>query len=114
MRCRDLRGVLELDERIQGPDLCHHGQRLCRLPAARSAALDREPSNFDIGRFVAGDPDGFNPWRVALSARTQPRWSVLGAEIGQKGRFDTVYITASSEQQNLVAPIIAGFLEPDS
>ena len=35
---------------------------------------------------------------------------MLAWQFGPKGRFDTVYITASSEQQSLVAPIIAGFL----
>ena len=35
---------------------------------------------------------------------------MLAWQLGAKGRYDTVYITASSEQQNLVAPIVASLL----
>ena len=39
---------------------------------------------------------------------------MLAWSFGPKGRFDTVYITASSEQQSLVAPIVAQLAEPGS
>ena len=109
----DLHGVIDLDERTKGPIFATTANAFAayRLPGAlRSTGKPGGGDFFDIDKFVAGDPDGFNPWRVALLGEGATAMERLGAGIGQKGRFDTVYITASSEQQNLVAPIIAGFL----
>ena len=95
----DLRGVLELDER-SGPDLCHHGQRLRRLPATRRPSLNREPnSNFDPAAFVAGDPEAYNPLRLALAGPNSTPLEGLDVQLGHQGRFDTVYITASSDSR---------------
>ena len=101
--------MLELDERSKGPIFATTANAFAayRLPGALRST---ENPNFDVADFVAGDPYGFNPWRVALVGEDASPMESLGAEIGQKGRFNTVYITASSEAQNLVAPIIAGFL----
>ena len=113
LRCRTCGAFIDLDERTKGPIFATTANAFAAYRLPGSAALDREAGwrdFFDTAEFVAGDPDGFNPWRVALLGEGATAMERLGAGIGQKGRFDTVYITASSEQQNLVAPIIAGFL----
>jgi len=107
----DLRGVLELDERARSNIFATTANAFAayRLPGAIAST---ENVNFDPAAFVAGDPEAFNPLRVAdpHGEEGPDQATVLAWALGPKGRFDTVYITASSEQQNLVAPIIAGFL----
>ena len=49
-------------------------------------------------------------WPIPPGEANPDQNMMLAWQFGPKGRFDTVYITASSEQQSLVAPIIAGFL----
>ena len=104
----DLRGILELDERSKGPIFATTANAFAayRLPGALAST---ENVNFDPADFVAGDPDGFNPLRVADRRGGKPK-RVTRGEFGLKGRYNTVYITASSEQQNLVAPIVASLL----
>jgi type IV secretion system protein VirD4 len=107
----DLRGVLELDERSKGPIFSTTANAFAayRLPGAIASTED---VNFDPAAFAAGDPEAFNPLRVAdpHGEENPDQDTVLAWALGPKGRYDTVYITASSEQQNLVAPLIAGFL----
>jgi len=107
----DLRGILELDERSKGPIFATTANAFAayRLPGAIAST---ENVNFDPAAFAAGDPEAFNPLRVAdPSGEENPDQAMLLAwQLGPKGRYDTVYITASSEAQNLVSPIIAGFL----
>ena len=98
---------------FQGPDLRHHGERFCRFPAARGAPLDRERGELSTRRIRRWRSRGLQSTAGGPPGRgTQPRSEriVLAWQFGQKGRFDTVYITASSEQQNLVAPIVASLL----
>ena len=107
----DLRGILELDERSKGPIFSTTANAFAayRLPGALDSTKN---VNFDPAAFVAGDPEAFNPLRVAdpKGEENPDQNMMLAWQFGPKGRFDTVYITASSEQQSLVAPIIAGFL----
>ena len=107
----DLRGVLELDERSKGPIFSTTANAFAayRLPGAIAST---ENVNFAPAAFVAGDPEAFNPLRVAdpHGEENPDQATVLAWALGPKGQYNTVYITASSEQQNLVAPIIAGFL----
>jgi type IV secretion system protein VirD4 len=107
----DLRGILELDERSKGPIFATTANAFAafRLPGALAST---ENVNFDPAEFVAGDPEAFNPLRLAdPSGEQNPDQNMMLAwQLGPKGRFDTVYITASSEQQNLVAPIVASLL----
>jgi type IV secretion system protein VirD4 len=107
----DLRGVLELDERARSPIFSTTANAFAayRLPGAIAST---ENVNFDPAAFVAGEPGAFNPLRVAdpRGEENPDQDTVLAWALAPKGRYDTVYITASSEQQNLVAPLIAGFL----
>jgi hypothetical protein len=105
----DLRGVLELDERSKGPIFATTANAFAayRLPGAIAST---ENVNFDPAAFVAGDPEAFNPLRVADPGENPDPETMLDWQLGPKGRYDTVYITASSGQQNLVAPIVASFL----
>jgi hypothetical protein len=107
----DLRGILELDERSKGPIFATTANAFAafRLPGALAST---ENVNFDPAEFVAGDPEAFNPLRLAdPSGEQNPDQDMMLAwQLGPKGRFDTVYITASSEQQSLVAPIVASLL----
>jgi type IV secretion system protein VirD4 len=107
----DLRGVLELDERSKGPIFSSTANAFAayRLPGAIAST---ENVNFDPAVFVAGDPSAFNPLRVAdpHGEENPDQNTILAWALGPKGRYDTVYVTAGSEQQNLVAPLIAGFL----
>ena len=107
----DLRGLLELDERARSNIFATTANAFAayRLPGAIAST---ENVNFDPAAFVAGDPEAFNPLRVAdPGSEANPDSNlILDWTLGPKGRADTVYITASSEAQNLVAPIIAGFL----
>ncbi len=105
----DLTGVLELDERSRGAIFATTANAFAayRLPGALSSC---DNPNFDPADFVAGDPDAFNPLRLSPVTGDATPMDVIGAQVGHNGRFDTVYITASSEQQNLVAPIVASFL----
>jgi type IV secretion system protein VirD4 len=105
----DLQGILDLDERSRGAIFATTANALAayRLPGALRSV---EYPNFDPAAFVAGDPMGYNPLRVSPLPPEAEHMDTLRWQLSQKGRFDTVYITASSEQQNLVAPIVAGFL----
>ena len=107
----DLRGMLALDERSRGPIFATTANAFAayRLPGAIAST---ENVNFDPAAFVAGDPGAFNPLRVADPGMQEnpDQETMLAWALGPKGRYDTVYITAGSEQQNLVAPLIAGLL----
>ena len=105
----DLTGVLELDDRSRGAIFATTANAFAafRLPGALAST---ENVNFDPADFVAGDPHAFNPLRLSPVSGNATPMDVVGAQVGHEGRFDTVYITASSEQQNLVAPIVASFL----
>jgi type IV secretion system protein VirD4 len=79
-----------------------------RLPGALRTTED---PNFDPAKFVAGDPDGTNVHRaIWYSDRTPPEINARMEEWIEWGSYDTVYITASGTQQNLVAPLVAGLL----
>jgi hypothetical protein len=75
------------------------------------ALATTENPNFDPDRFVAGEPDAINParWEAAHVALFN-----VGIERndGQSpvGRYDSLYITASSENQGLVAPLVVALL----
>ena len=60
----DLRGILELDERSKGPIFSTTANAFAayRLPGALDSTKN---VNFDPAAFVAGDPEAFNPLRVA-------------------------------------------------
>lgn len=105
----DLNGVLELDDRGRGAIFATTANAFAayRLPGALASC---ENPNFDPAAFVAGDPKAYNPLRLSLAGPNSTPLEGLDVQLGHQGRFDTVYITASSEQQNLVAPIVASFL----
>ena len=69
----DLRGILELDERSKGPIFSTTANAFAayRLPGALDSTKN---VNFDPAAFVAGDPEAFNPLRVAEPAgEDEPR-----------------------------------------
>ena len=100
---------MELDDRGRGAIFATTANAFAayRLPGALASC---ENPNFDPAAFVAGDPKAYNPLRLSLAGPNSTPLEGLDVQLGHQGRFDTVYITASSEQQNLVAPIVASFL----
>jgi type IV secretory pathway TraG/TraD family ATPase VirD4 len=75
------------------------------------ALATTEHPNFDPDCFVAGEPDVHNParWEAAHVSMFH-----MGIERNDHqlpvGRYDTLYITASSENQGLVAPLVVALL----
>jgi hypothetical protein len=79
--------------------------------------------NFDPAKFVVGVPDGKN---VLIESVSDPQVGYVlddgdGSNqtvvtepwhtwVMQRGRYDTIYISASEENMSLVAPLIVGFL----
>lgn len=63
---------------------------------------------------MAGQPDAFNPHRAEMpdpgGSDEDPRLAALRFDRDARGLYDTIYITASSSQQALVAPLVAGLL----
>ena len=111
----DLRGTLELDERSKGPIFATTANAFAayRLPGAIAST---ENVNFDPAAFVAGDPEAFNPLRLAdPGGEDNPDTdTMLSWQLGPKGRFDTVYITASSESAKSCGADRGQLAEPDS
>jgi type IV secretion system protein VirD4 len=107
----DLQGIRDLDSRSQGPIFSTTANAFAayRLPGALAST---ENPNFDPYQFAAGDPLGFNPRRVELLRpdEEEPRLAGLRFERQAVGVYDTVYLTASSSRQALVAPLVAGLL----
>ena len=105
----DLTGITELDDRSRGAIFATTANAFAayRLPGALRSV---ERPNFDPAEFVAGDPRAWNPLLAPLPADHPTPDQVLEAQIPPTGRADTIYITSSSEQQSLVAPLVASFL----
>lgn len=85
------------------------------LPGALSSSVGRP---FDIATFVAGDPHAVSdlleesPLNCDMvDGRTRQRIEKPWKDwIKQRGRWQTIYITASEQNLKLVAPLIIGFL----
>ena len=84
----DLRGVLELDERSKGPIFSTTANAFAayRLPGAIAST---KKVNFDPADFAAGDPEAFNPLRVAdPNGEDNPdENTMLEWGLGPKGRY---------------------------
>ena len=107
----DLRGIRDLEARAQSPIFSTTANAFAayRVPAALTSTED---PNFDPDQFVAGDPLGFNPRRIEMLRPEEERPELAGLrfELQAVGVYDTVYLTASSSKQALVAPLVAGLL----
>jgi len=110
----DLRGVLELDERTRSNVFSTTANAFAayRLPGALASTEPGEDGYFDPAAFVAGQPDGYNPRRFAMLWPQDVREELEGFRFENQavGVYDTVYLTASSSRQALVAPLVAALL----
>lgn len=76
------------------------------------AVRTTEDPNFDELAFVRGLPDTYNPARLISYPDSSPeaRLEEMYGDQHARGWFDTIYITAGSENQTVVAPLIVGLL----
>ena len=106
----DLQGIRDLEARSQGAIFATTANAFAayRLPGALASTVN---PNFDPASFVAGDPQGFNPRRWAMMRPEEERPGLENIRWeNSRGIYDTIYLTASSTRQALVAPIVAGLL----
>ncbi|HUK68331.1 MAG TPA: TraM recognition domain-containing protein [Streptosporangiaceae bacterium] len=102
---------MSLDERSKGSILSGATNAFAAYRLSGALATTENP-NFDPAEFAAGDPSGFNPYRAEA---VFPDTELNPLEMLHRDRVtrcisDTVYLTASSERQELVAPLVAGLL----
>lgn len=107
----DLQGIRDLDPRSQGPIFSTTATAFAayRLPGALASTND---PNFKPDDFAAGNPNAFNPDRFdALGGPADEPAMLRGIRWEQStGVYDTIYLTASSSRQSIVAPLVAGLL----
>jgi len=105
----DLRGILMGDAKHRNNVFSTAATALDVYRFSGALAATENP-NFDPAAFVAGDPEAWNSdrWEATTIALTNN--GVLPTHGAPLGIYDTVYITASADRQEMVAPLVVGLL----
>ena len=109
----DLRAIIDYDPRSRDPILSTTANAFAAYRLASALETTKNP-NFNPVSFAAGQPDAFNPLRAEMpnpgGDDEHPMLAGLRFDLQSRGIYETIYITASTAEQALVAPIVAGLL----